>query len=243
MNDVKSQIVASLMPDTRTLSDTELAKVTENMPYFDILELRIDAIPQCDVESVAQMASTLKQLDGDFQLLVTYRTDSQGGVGTLDEADYQKLLIDLSSITEIDWLDVEWTPAVNRIDMCRKMIAQGGMIVASYHNFDETPSVGVLKKTYFHLSQMGASHLKIAVMPQSRQDVLVLLQAVSEASEALTQWVTGISMSQLGLISRTAQAAFGGCLTFGALDEAVAPGQVPVKQLAEATKLYDMFDK
>ena len=238
MNDVKSQIVASLMPKARTLSAEELAKVTENIPYFDILELRIDAIPQCDVTSVSEMVQTLKQHD-TFQLLVTYRTQRQGGEGTLDELGYQQLLIALSEIPEIDLIDVEWTPEVNRQDLCQQILAKGGMIVASYHNFDETPSIDVLKKTYFHLSEMGASHLKIAVMPQSRQDVLVLLQAVSEASDALSQWVTGISMSQLGLISRTAQATFGGRLTFGALEAAVAPGQIPVKQLSEIIKLFD----
>ncbi|MCS4486860.1 type I 3-dehydroquinate dehydratase [Staphylococcus americanisciuri] len=239
---MKSQIVASLMPTARTLTSAELAKVTENIAYFHILELRIDAIPQCDVESVSQMVATIKQLEGDFQLLVTYRTQSQGGTGGLDESDYQQLLVDISKVPQVDFVDVEWTPTVNRLDLCSKIIAQGGMIVASYHNFDETPSLDVLKKTYFHLSQMQASHLKIAVMPQNRQDVLVLLQAVSEASDALTEWVTGISMSHLGLITRTAQATFGGCLTFGALDTAVAPGQVPVKQLFETVKLFEIID-
>ncbi|PNZ83965.1 type I 3-dehydroquinate dehydratase [Staphylococcus microti] len=235
---MKSQIVASLMPKTRTLSADELAKVTENIPYFDILELRIDAMPQCDKAIVLEMVQTLKQ-QGEFQLLVTYRTHSQGGEGALDETGYQQLLVDLSEIPQIDLIDVEWTPEVNRQNLCHQILAQGGIIVASYHNFDETPSIDVLKKTYFHLSQMGASHLKIAVMPQSRQDVLVLLQAVSEASDTLSQWVTGISMSQLGLISRTAQATFGGRLTFGALEAAVAPGQIPVKQLSKAIKLFD----
>lgn len=69
------------------------------------------------------------------------------------------------------------------------------------------------------MSQLGANHLKIAVMPRTTQDVLVLLQALSETSDALQQWVTGISMSQLGLISRTAQNTFGGALSYGALEK------------------------
>lgn len=239
MNEVKPQIVASLMPRSQRLTAHELEKATENIPYFDILELRIDAIPSCDIEMVEQMVSALKELNGSFQILVTYRTQSQGGEGDLEESAYQQLLVDLSKLTQIDFIDVEWEPEVDRIMTCQKMLAQGAMIVASYHNFNETPSLDVMKKTYFRLSQMGASHVKIAVMPQSREDVLRVLHAVSEASDALTQWVTGISMSHLGLITRTAQSAFGGCLSFGALEEAVAPGQISVRQLFDAVKLYD----
>ncbi|UXR78795.1 MULTISPECIES: type I 3-dehydroquinate dehydratase [unclassified Staphylococcus] len=236
---MKSQIVASLMPKSQCLTAQDLEMVDENMMYFHILELRIDAMPNCDIEAVRQMITALKNIGGSFQILVTYRTKSQGGAGSLDERAYQQLLIDLSEISQIDWIDVEWTPEVNRTEACRKILSHGAMIVASYHNFHETPSVDVMKKTYFHLSQMGASHLKIAVMPQSREDVLRVLQAVAEASDALTQWVTGIAMSHLGLITRTAQSTFGGCLSFGALEEAVAPGQISVKQLFEAVKLYD----
>ncbi|MFP4923504.1 type I 3-dehydroquinate dehydratase, partial [Staphylococcus pseudintermedius] len=96
--------------------------------------------------------------------------------------------------------------------------------------------------TYYHMSKLGANHLKVAVMPKTRQDVLTLLQALSEANEALQQWVTGISMGQLGLISRTAQNTFGGALSYGALSDSVAPGQLHVQTLAQVLPLYSLFE-
>nr|WP_254423013.1 type I 3-dehydroquinate dehydratase [Staphylococcus agnetis] len=75
-------------------------------------------------------------------------------------------------------------------------------------------------------------------MPHTKNDVITLLQVVSEASDALQQWVTGISMSKLGVVSRTAQQTFGGALTYGSIQEGVAPGQLNVKKLKSAMALY-----
>ena len=46
-------------------------------------------------------------------------------------------------------------------------------------------------------------------MPKENQDVATLLEAVAYTSEAISQQVIGISMSRLGLVSRTAQGVFG----------------------------------
>ena len=46
-------------------------------------------------------------------------------------------------------------------------------------------------------------------MPKEKQDVAMLLEAVAYTSEAISQQVIGISMSHLGLVSRTAQGVLG----------------------------------
>ena len=50
--------------------------------------------------------------------------------------------------------------------------------------------------------------------------------------------VVGISMSKLGLISRTAQGVFGGALTYGCIGEPQAPGQIDVTDLKAQVTLY-----
>ena len=59
----------------------------------------------------------------------------------------------------------------------------------------------------------------------------MLLEAVAYTSEAISQQVIGISMSHLGLVSRTAQGVFGGTVSYGCLGEPQAPGQIHVKEL------------
>ncbi|CAD7360368.1 type I 3-dehydroquinate dehydratase [Staphylococcus schleiferi] len=242
---LKTQIVASFMPRQKQLSNEQRALIQQNAAYFDILELRIDALTECHTIVVEQLIDQILENypTKPFEILVTYRTQSQGGEGHYERKDYFKLLRGLTQLKQIDLIDIEWVPDQQERGEIVSQIHQAGMVsIASYHNFEETPPIEVLKKTYYHMSQLGANHLKIAVMPRTTQDVLVLLQALSETSDALQQWVTGISMSQLGLISRTAQNTFGGALSYGALEKGVAPGQLHVKQLAEVLPLYSLFE-
>lgn len=240
---MKTQIVASLMPLDHTLTHDELTHIERYAKDFDILELRIDGIPHCEIAFIERMIQQITALPVSFELLVTYRTPQQGGKGGLSQAEYLQLLRELATLDKIDLIDIEWEPhQEGRLEVV-EAIHQGGKVsIASYHNFETTPTIEVLKKTYYHMSKLGANHLKIAVMPNTQQDVLTLLQALSEAHEALQQWVTGISMGQLGLISRTAQNTFGGALSYGALSHSVAPGQLHVQTLAQVMPLYSIFE-
>ena len=67
-------------------------------------------------------------------------------------------------------------------------------------------------------------------MPKENRDVATLLEAVAYTSEAISQQVIGISMSRLGLVSRTAQGVLG-TVSYGCLGEPQAPGQIHVKEL------------
>lgn len=78
----------------------------------------------------------------------------------------------------------------------------------------------------------------LAVMPHNKNDVLNLLQAMSTFSDTMDCKVVGISMSKLGLISRTAQGVFGGALTYGCIGEPQAPGQIDVTDLKAQVTLY-----
>lgn len=242
---MKTQIVASLMPLQPILTESELQNIQQYVGDYDILELRIDALPDCSISKVQQLIAQImeSEMSTGFELLVTYRTTQQGGHGDLSQEAYLQLLRDLATVANVDMIDIEWEPYQESRRQVVEAIHQGGKVsVASYHNFNETPQIEVLKKTYYHMSQLGANHLKIAVMPKSQQDVLTLLQALSEANEALPQWITGISMGQLGLISRTAQNTFGGALSYGALTEGVAPGQLHVHTLAQVLPLFSLFE-
>ncbi|PCF87624.1 type I 3-dehydroquinate dehydratase [Staphylococcus intermedius] len=240
---MKTQIVASLMPSNDTLTSEELHHIEHYANDFDILELRIDGLPQCEMTTIKEMVEQIVALPVTFELLVTYRTSQQGGKGALSPDDYLQLLRQLATLDKVDFIDIEWEPNQEERRQVVEVIHQGGKVsIASYHNFEMTPTIEVLKKTYYHMSRLGANHLKIAVMPHTQQDVLTLLQALSEANEALQQWVTGISMGQLGLISRTAQNTFGGALSYGALSDSVAPGQLHVQTLAQVMPLYSIFE-
>ena len=84
------------------------------------------------------------------------------------------------------------------------------------------------------MQELGADIPKIAVMPQSKRDVLTLLAATEEmVSEYANRPIITMSMAGTGLISRLCGEVFGSALTFGAVGKASAPGQMNALQLRE----------
>jgi 3-dehydroquinate dehydratase-1 len=69
-------------------------------------------------------------------------------------------------------------------------------------------------------------------MPTSKADVLELLSATNTMyNEHATRPLVTMSMAATGVISRLAGEVFGSSMTFGAVGQVSAPGQIPVEQL------------
>ena len=79
---------------------------------------------------------------------------------------------------------------------------------------------------------------KIAVMPQSEKDVITLLSSTEEFNREYADrpFIT-ISMSKMGFISRLVGGVFGSAMTFGAVGEVSAPGQMEAGKLKEMLTL------
>ena len=87
------------------------------------------------------------------------------------------------------------------------------------------------------MQQMGADIPKLAVMPQSKRDLLALLEVTLEMSEALECPIVTMSMSSIGMVSRLVGETFGSVLTFGAVGQRSAPGQPGARELAEVLEM------
>ena len=102
----------------------------------------------------------------------------------------------------------------------------------SNHDFFKTPSKEEIISRLCAMQEKGADIPKIAVMPQSKKDVLTLLSATNEmAEEHANRPIITMSMAATGVISRLAGEVFGSCLTFGAAKKASALGQMGVNDL------------
>lgn len=100
-----------------------------------------------------------------------------------------------------------------------------GKVILSSHDFQKTPTCGELLKRLEKMEELGADISKIAVMPQSRKDVLTLLSVTEERSRHALRPVITMSMSETGLISRLAGEVFGSAVTFGSVTNASAPAR------------------
>ena len=136
----------------------------------------------------------------------------------------------------VDAVDVE---IFSGDDVVRENIANihaaGKAVVGSNHDFFGTPNKADLLYRLRKMQNMDADIPKIAVMPKSRQDVVELLAATAEMSEVYADRpIITMSMGSKGVITRIAGEAFGSAMTFGAVGQVSAPGQIPVEKLQAA---------
>ena len=108
----------------------------------------------------------------------------------------------------------------------------GVRVIASHHDFDETPDDRILRMLMEQMQQGGADVAKLAVMPKNADDVVRLLKLTNDIRQKYpTLPVVTMSMGALGVFSRMAGEIFGSCITSGAVGEISAPGQIPAGQL------------
>ena len=207
----------------------------------EVIELRADSM--CALPTVAQAASMLRavrEAAPDTPLLFTLRTQRDGGAGLPDAAAYEALLCGLMAQADAlpDALDCELSvgeAAFSRIAACAH--AAGVSVVGSSHDFEGTPECAEIVSRLTRMERLGADVCKIAVMPGTREDVLTLMQAALEADGALRAPLIAISMGPLGAITRVGGELTGSCLTFGAVGQTSAPGQMDARALRDALAL------
>ncbi|HCY1782747.1 TPA: type I 3-dehydroquinate dehydratase [Staphylococcus aureus] len=234
------EVVATITPQLH-IEETLIQKINHRIDAIDVLELRIDQIENVTVDQVAEMITKLKVMQDSFKLLVTYRTKLQGGYGQFTNDSYLNLISDLTNINGIDMIDIEWQADID-IEKHQRIITHlqqhNKEVIISHHNFESTPPLDELQFIFFKMQKFNPEYVKLAVMPHNKNDVLNLLQAMSTFSDTMDCKVVGISMSKLGLISRTAQGVFGGALTYGCIGEPQVPGQIDVTDLKAQVTLY-----
>ena len=215
------------------------AKNIRSLPV-DVVEWRADWFESVfEIYEVIDTAKELRKILNDTPILFTFRTSKEGGKKDINLKTYAFLNMEVSKSSYIDMIDVEVFSGDDIVtDIIEKAHEYNVKVIASNHDFQKTPEkddmIGRLKK----MDQLGADILKIAVMPQSKKDVLTLLSATLEMSEVHTEKpLITMSMSASGVISRFAGECFGSVLTFGAASKPSAPGQINVRDLEQVLNI------
>lgn len=239
----------------------------------DVLELRVDLLEEAGAlaapgpldaaTATAQVLECLRGLReaidgadaaGSAPVLLTCRTAAEGGRALLDDAAYGALLCSVLDGLA-DWAP-ERRPAAIDVEVqrgcLRRVCAQahglGIGVVASFHDFEATPSDEVLEEVLARMACEGADLAKIAVWPTSADDVARLLGVCARATAGAGECgglgvpVAAMSMGALGAVSRVAP-AFGSALTFAVVPDeqglarASAPGQLPIQDVRRCLEL------
>ena len=200
----------------------------------DIIEWRVDhfthvrEIPQV-LAALAEIRHTLKALP----LLFTFRSKKEGGETEISDEAYFELNRQAALSGLADVIDIELFNDEAQIRALVNDAHQAGVkVIMSNHDFHKTPAQEDIIYRLRRMQELGADLPKIAVMPQTPQDVLTLLSATLTMKEKYATLIT-MSMGKSGGVSRVTGRLFGSAMTFGTVGQASAPGQIAIAKLRE----------
>lgn len=200
----------------------------------DLVEWRADYFNDIDkIDKVLFALNSLREKLYDFPLLFTLRIDLEGGYRKIDQKYRVNLIKEVIKTKKVDLVDFELINDENDIKDITNLAKENGVyIILSNHDFEKTPPKEEIVDRLFKAQEIGADIAKIAVMANSTDDLLELLQAtyIMKREHAKIPLVT-MSMSGKGLLSRLAGGIFGSSITFAAGRDVSAPGQIPANEL------------
>jgi 3-dehydroquinate dehydratase-1 len=228
----KPKIIVPIFGKTKN-EIIEKAKGFKGM-NIDIVEWRVDFYDEAsNIEKVLSVLKELRTSLKDIPILFTFRTKKEGGEKEITMEEYTKLNKAVAESGDVELIDVEIFSGDEVVNENIKNIHQvGGFVVGSNHDFFKTPNKDEIVSRLRKMQDMGADIPKIAVMPKSIDDVLTLLMATNEMHvKYADRPIITMSMGPIGVISRLSGEVFGSSLTFGAIGQVSAPGQIPVDEL------------
>lgn len=225
-------VCAPLVARERTALATETAAVAARQP--DLLEWRVDFFEAIgDTAEVLRAAAGLRAASGGIPVLLTRRCAREGGQPIpIGEPAVLALYEALAASGTVDLLDYEMGNDAAHVAQVRALARRHGLpLVLSFHDFQRTPDAEELRARFEQAQRLEADVAKVAVMPQSMEDVHRLLGATLQASRTLSIPVVSMAMGGLGAVTRLCGGAFGSALTFAVGAAASAPGQIPIDEV------------
>ena len=222
------KIVVPIMP--RNLADVAAIDL-ERLTDADIIEWRADFLPK---EEILKVAPAVFEKFVGRELIFTLRTTSEGGNIVLSDQEYVALIKEVAALYHPDFIDYEY---YSHKAVFEEMLDFPNLVL-SYHNFEETPENFL--EIMSELTTLSPAVVKMAVMPETEQDVLDVMNYTRGFKTLNTgQAYATMSMGDLGILSRLAGRITGSCWTFASLDEASAPGQIPLATLKKFLEVLE----
>lgn len=205
----------------------------------DIIELRVDAWEEIEnADASLSLLAEVRRLVA-LPVILTCRGHWEGGVKEVSEGAKDALYAGAVTQRLVDFVDKELSYGPAKLAELKGLAAPNGVsLIVSYHDFQKTPSMPFIYAQLARQIACGADVAKVALMPQSEEDVLKVFEATLATRRDFpdTPLIT-MSMGRLGQISRIAGGLYGSDLTFAVGSAASAPGQIPVREMRGSFEL------
>ncbi len=229
------------------IGDTELGKrpvvvgtvsTDFNMPaeavrQVDIIEIRVDMLDAELTADIVNIFASVKRKYGK-PLVATIRSVEEGGLREIDDDRRYQIFKEVLPLAEVLDVELSSTALIEKVSaLCRE---NGRILMASYHNFSETPERDILAGLLRRGKDLGAQIVKIAVHAADNKDLGELIHFTIENRDA---GIVTISLGRAGLISRIINPMTGSLLTYGFIDRAASPGQISAFEIIKHLRLFD----
>jgi 3-dehydroquinate dehydratase type I len=195
-----------------------MAAVKKIEPIVDLFEVRIDLIG----DNWTDVARQLKK-----PWIACNRMVEEGGKWEGNEARrIERLLQAVELGAKI--VDIEYN--AKNVENIIKLIKKRAECLLSFHDFQKTPSLDVLKQIVNKELKAGADICKVVTTAQNFEDNLAVMRLFSEFPDVK---MVAFAMGTQGFISRVMAPLIGAHFTYGAVQKGneSAPGQLPVSDM------------
>ncbi len=182
-------------PDKKALQ----SQMCESAPYADLFEWRLDLYDQ---EALRELGALRRY--HQKPLLLTLRSKAHGGCFIGEPKDGVAFLKRFSALKP-EYLDVEDTTPLSKIQALRESFPQASMILSSHRQERK-------------IAMPWQGHVKVAIQGESILDVLEMMRAIKDAQQPFTGIVTG----ELGEPLRVLSKILGSSMDFAAPNGALS---------------------
>jgi len=235
----KPIICVSVMEIKKEEIISEIKRLVEN--NAEMIEWRVDAFENVtSLNAIREVLGEVAPWIKNTVFVFTFRSREQGGECSLSYEKVYELQQVAAESHVVDFVDVEYFYTENADVEIKQLQKMGVKVISSHHDFHETPSSNVIYMLLEQMKHSNADIVKLAVMPNSVDDVLCLLQETNRFHKKYpNQPLITMSMGKRGMISRISGGTFGSCVTFGAGKKASAPGQIPMDELGNILQILN----
>jgi 3-dehydroquinate dehydratase type I len=210
-------------------TEDALKKMASAAPMADVLEIRLDLMDSFELGPIIQ--SSVKPI------LVTYRSDKEGGIGKAAPDIAAGYLI--SAIQKgAHLIDVELSMPRSWRERIFDARGETGIIVSTHIN-EGTPSRDDLKRIFNASVAAGGNIVKIVTMARRWDDNLRVLELIPEARDKGVE-IIAFCTGPLGRMSRIFSLLMGAHMTFTCIEKGQesADGQMPIMEMKELLKFF-----
>ncbi len=196
----------------------------------DLVEIRVDYLLQMNFSIIEEAIRNC--ID---RCILTCRARSEGGEFKRSEEERQEVLLNLSKLRP-KYIDIELRLAQSKPEILNLIRSSGASMILSWHDFEGTPSIQLLKNTLDEAKPLGEI-VKIVTMAKDFCDNISILNLYKHSKP---NELIAFCMGERGHVSRILCPVFGSPFTYASLPGAsTAPAQLMVEEIRE---LYDLFE-